>query len=80
MDMFKKYDADGSGEIDKTEFRAIAKEIQADARRRNLISVAAAAVGAVSIYACMGVYTQIIIKQYILDLNHHLPFPSLLTG
>ena len=50
MDMFKKYDADGSGEIDKAEFRAIAKEIQADARRRNLISVAAAAVGAVSIY------------------------------
>ena len=42
MNMFKKYDADGSGEIDKTEFRAIAKEIQADARRRNLISVAAA--------------------------------------
>ena len=25
MNMFKKYDADGSGEIDKTEFRAIAK-------------------------------------------------------
>ena len=76
MDMFKKYDADGSGkhsmleasfcffssssnlfssvdmvhqgEIDKGEFRAIAKEIQADARRRNLISVAAAAIGAVS--------------------------------
>ncbi|KAL7538296.1 hypothetical protein ACHAXR_008473 [Thalassiosira sp. AJA248-18] len=46
MDMFKRYDADGSGEIDKTEFRAIAKEMQADARRRNLISVAAAAIGA----------------------------------
>ena len=61
MDMFKKYDADGSGEIDKAEFRAIAKEIQADARRRNLISVAAAAVGAVSIYdAYMCVYHIII--------------------
>ncbi|KAL7551700.1 hypothetical protein ACHAWF_014882 [Thalassiosira exigua] len=46
MDMFKKYDADGSGEIDRAEFREIAKEIQADARRRNLISVAAAAIGA----------------------------------
>mmetsp|Transcript_24193 Transcript_24193/g.58455 ORF Transcript_24193/g.58455 Transcript_24193/m.58455 type:complete len:484 (+) Transcript_24193:55-1506(+) len=46
MDMFKKYDDDGSGSIDKGEFRAIANEIQADARRRSLFSVAAAAVGA----------------------------------
>lgn len=37
-----------SQEIDRTEFREIAKEIQSDARRRNLISVAAAAIGAVS--------------------------------
>lgn len=50
MNLFKKYDADKSGEIDKAEFREIAKEIQADARRRNLISVAAAAIGAVSYY------------------------------
>ena len=60
MDMFKKYDADGSGEIDKTEFRAIAKEIQADARRRNLISVAAAAVGAVSMMVIVCMYHIII--------------------
>lgn len=65
MDMFKKYDADGSGEIDKTEFRAIAKEIQADARRRNLISVAAAAVGAVSMMIVYKIYVLIYIYTII---------------
>ena len=46
MDLFKKYDADKSGSIDKGEFRVIAREIQLDARRRSLFSVAAAAIGA----------------------------------
>jgi Ca2+-binding EF-hand superfamily protein len=46
MDLFKRYDADNSGTIDKGEFRNIAREIQLDARRRSLFSVAAAAVGA----------------------------------
>lgn len=46
MDLFKRYDADNSGSIDKNEFRTIAREIQLDARRRSLFSVAAAALGA----------------------------------
>ena len=46
MDLFKTYDADKSGSIDKGEFRTIAREIQADSRRRSLFSIAAAAIGA----------------------------------
>lgn len=46
MDLFKRYDADNSGSIDKSEFRYIAREIQLDARRRSLFSIAAAAIGA----------------------------------
>ena len=46
MDLFKTYDADKSGSIDKGEFRVIAREIQADARRRSIFSIAAAAIGA----------------------------------
>eukprot|EP00966_Prymnesium_polylepis_P193786 4491628-Prymnesium_polylepis.1 len=45
MDLFRKYDADGSGTIDKFEFKEIAAEIEADQQRRTLIACAAAAAG-----------------------------------
>lgn len=46
MELFRKYDVDDSGTIDKNEFKDIAAEIQADNRRRTILSMAAAATGA----------------------------------
>jgi Ca2+-binding EF-hand superfamily protein len=45
MELFKKYDEDGSGSIDKLEFREIAASMQKEAHRRNVISMIAAATG-----------------------------------
>lgn len=44
-DMFKMYDADGNGQIDREEFRAVVKKMKSSSRRREIISVAAATFG-----------------------------------
>ena len=43
MDLFQRYDEDGSGSIDKFEFKAIAVEMQTDQRRRSILGLVAAA-------------------------------------
>jgi len=43
--MFRLYDVDGSGQIDKDEFRAVVKKMKSSSRRREFISVAAATFG-----------------------------------
>jgi len=43
--MFNMYDADGNGQIDKEEFRAVVKKMKSSSRRREFISVAAATFG-----------------------------------
>lgn len=43
--MFNMYDADGNGQIDKEEFRAVVKKMKSSSRRREVISVAAATFG-----------------------------------
>ena len=44
-EMFQKYDADGNGQIDKDEFRAVVKKMKRSSRRREIISVATACFG-----------------------------------
>lgn len=46
-DLFALYDADGNGYIDKQEFRAVAKKMKSSSRRREVISVATAALGSI---------------------------------
>ncbi len=43
--MFKHYDTDGNGQIDKEEFREVVKKMKGSSRRREIISVAAASFG-----------------------------------
>lgn len=43
--MFQRYDADGNGQIDKEEFRAVVEKMKSSSRRREVISVAAASFG-----------------------------------
>lgn len=45
MDLFNKYDVDTSGQVDKFEFAELAAEVEANYRRRTLLSGAAAALG-----------------------------------
>lgn len=45
-EIFKRYDADGNGQIDKEEFREVVKKMKSSSRRREIISVAAATFGA----------------------------------
>jgi len=47
MDLFRKFDIDEGGTIDKFEFAALAQEVEANYKRRTLLTAAAAAVGAV---------------------------------
>mmetsp|Transcript_102654 Transcript_102654/g.162215 ORF Transcript_102654/g.162215 Transcript_102654/m.162215 type:complete len:507 (-) Transcript_102654:120-1640(-) len=47
MNLFRKYDENDSGSIDKNEFRAIASQMQTEAKRRQLISLMAGAIGSV---------------------------------
>lgn len=44
-EMFQQYDADGNGQIDKDEFRAVVKKMKRSSRRREIISVATACFG-----------------------------------
>lgn len=44
-EMFQQYDADGNGQIDKDEFRAVVKKMKISSRRREIISVATACFG-----------------------------------
>jgi len=44
-EMFKQYDTDGNGQIDKEEFREVVKKMKSSSRRREIISVAAASFG-----------------------------------
>ena len=46
MELFRKFDRDNSGSIDKNEFLGVARKMRSDSTRRELISVAAAAYGA----------------------------------
>lgn len=46
MDLFRQFDKDDSGTIDKDEFVAIAQKMKGDSTRREVLSVAAAAYGA----------------------------------
>lgn len=46
MDMFRRFDEDENGSIDKNEFLSIARKMKGDSTRRELLSVAAAAYGA----------------------------------
>lgn len=46
-DLFDMYDADGNGQIDREEFRAVAKKMKSSSRRREVISVGAAAFGSI---------------------------------
>lgn len=45
-ELFRKYDDDGSGMIDRQEFSAIAEEMQSDAQRRTVFAMLASAVAA----------------------------------
>ena len=45
MKLFAKYDEDGSGVIDKGEFRALAREIQVESDRRKFLQIASAVAG-----------------------------------
>jgi len=47
MDLFRKFDIDEGGTIDKFEFAALAQEVEENYKRRTLLTAAAAAVGAV---------------------------------
>ena len=44
-EMFQQYDADGNGQIDKDEFRAVVKKMKSSSRRREIISLATACFG-----------------------------------
>ena len=46
MNLFKQYDDDNSGTIDKFEFKTIAVDIEADQRRRTIVACVAAAAAA----------------------------------
>jgi Ca2+-binding EF-hand superfamily protein len=47
MELFKRFDIDEGGTIDKFEFAALAEEVERNYKRRTLLTAAAAAVGAV---------------------------------
>lgn len=44
-DMFRQYDTDGNGQIDREEFRAVVKKMKSSSRRREILSVATATFG-----------------------------------
>jgi hypothetical protein len=46
-ELFSKFDVDNNGSIDREEFRAIAKKMQVDRSRREIISVATATFGSI---------------------------------
>ena len=46
VDLFQRYDEDGGGTIDKFEFAELAREVEANYKRRTLLTGATAAVGA----------------------------------
>jgi hypothetical protein len=45
--MFRKYDTDGNGQIDKDEFRSVVKKMKSSSRRREILSVASATFGSI---------------------------------
>ena len=49
MDLFMKYDTDGSGSIDKTEFKAIASAMSEEQQKSSLGALAAGAIGALAV-------------------------------
>jgi hypothetical protein len=46
-EMFARFDSDGNGLIDRREFRAVAREMRASSRRREVLSVATASFGSI---------------------------------
>lgn len=46
-DIFDKFDADGNGQIDKDEFRAVVRKMKDSSRRREFLSVATATFGSI---------------------------------
>ncbi len=62
-EMFQQYDADGSGQIDKDEFRAVVKKMKSSSRRREIISVAAATFG--SLFVANGSNTFQLAQKYL---------------
>jgi hypothetical protein len=55
-EMFRLYDVDGSGQIDKDEFRAVVKKMKSSSRRREFISVAAATFGSLISHSFLFLY------------------------
>ena len=76
--LFARFDVDKSGAIDKEEFKDVVRKINVDARRREIISVATAALGGLGVASASNAFLfgqKKLRKNYLEPLVRQLFYP-----